>query len=344
MRTASIDLNLLAALDALLAERNVTRAGRRLGLSQPAMSEALARLRRHFDDQLLVRVGNSYELTPLGAGLRATSATAMQLVEQTFAAAQGFDPAACEREFVLLVSDYVGAILGPPLMRTVGAASPVARLRLDHLRADDTLPATAGAGHGFDGLVRPRSFAPPGMSGVTLFEDRWVCLAAADNAAVRDGLTIETLAALPWVVHQDMQEHHPVLADLRARGLEPQARFSVSGFLVLAEVARTSEHLCLIPERLATRVAGPDLLVLEVPFDLPPIVETLWWPPALTHDPSHRWLRDLVVTTARGLAGDPGPGDPGTDGPAASSCKVRLPGRPLSTGKRRSQSDSGTFP
>jgi DNA-binding transcriptional LysR family regulator len=338
MRTASIDLNLLAALDALLSERNVTRAGRRLGLSQPAMSEALARLRRHFDDQLLVRVGNSYELTPLGAGLRVTSATAMQLVEQTFAAAQGFDPGACEREFVLLVSDYAAAILGPPLMRAVAAASPIARLRLDHLRADDTAAAT-GAGHALDGLVLPRSFAPAGMSGMTLFEDRWVCLAAADNAAVQSGLTVEALAALPWVVHQDMQVHHPVLANLRARGLEPQARLSVSGFLVLAEVARTSDHLCLIPERLAAKVAGPDLLVLDVPFDLPPVVETLWWPPALTHDSSHRWLRDLVVKTARDLTGATGSG-----GPAAQSCKARFPSRTLTPGKRRSQNDSGMLP
>lgn len=330
MRTASIDLNLLAALDALLCERNVTRAGRRLGLSQPAMSEALARLRRHFNDQLLVRVGNRYELTPLGTALRITSASAMQLVEQTFAAAQGFDPGACEREFVLLLSDSAAAILGPPLIQAVGRASPVARLRLEHLRAD---------AHAVDGLVLPRSLAPAGMSGVTLFEDRWVCLAAADNAAVRGGLTVDTLATLPWVVHQDMQAHHPVLADLRARGLQPPARFSVSGFPVLAEVVRTSDHLCLLQERLAAQVAGPGLQVLEVPFDLPPVVETLWWSPAHTHDPSHRWLRDLVVTTARGLTGEPG-----TGGPAGQSCKARFPARPGSPGKRRSHNDSGLLP
>ncbi|MEU8235531.1 LysR family transcriptional regulator [Actinoplanes sp. NPDC048967] len=334
MRTASIDLNLLAALDALLAERNVTRAGRRLGLSQPAMSEALARLRRHFGDQLLVRVGNNYELTPLGVGLRATSAAAMQLVEQTFTAAQGFDPASCEREFVLLASDYAAAVLGPPLMRALRQASPVARLRLDQLPADDPAGTAPGRPRPPDGVVLPRSLAPAGMPGTTLFSDRWVCLAAADNPAVRGGLTVETLAALPWVVHQDVRAHHPVLADLRARGLSPQARFSVGGFRLLPELVRGTDHLCLIQERLATRVAGPELRVLEVPFDLPPVVETLWWDPAHTHDPSHRWLRDLVAGAARELTGAPGPG-----APPNQSCKARPPARTLSPGKRRSQND-----
>ncbi|GAA3929235.1 LysR family transcriptional regulator [Actinoplanes auranticolor] len=329
MRTASIDLNLLAALDALLAERNVTRAGRRLGLSQPAMSEALARLRRHFGDQLLVRVGNNYELTPLGVGLRATSAAAMQLVERTFTAAQGFDPEACEREFVLLASDYAAAVLGPPLMRAVRRASTVARLRLDHLPA-----STPSRTRAPDGLVLPRSMAPPGMAGTTLFHDRWVCLAAADNPAVRGELSVEKLAMLPWVVHQDMRAHHPVLTDLRARGLTPEARFSVGGFHLLPELVRGTDHVCLIQERLAVRVAGADLRILEVPFDLPPVVETLWWDPAHTHDPSHRWLRDLVVTAARGLTGE---ADSGAQ--AAQSCRARPPGRTLSPGKRRSQGE-----
>jgi DNA-binding transcriptional LysR family regulator len=334
MRTASIDLNLLAALDALLAERNVTRAGRRLGLSQPAMSEALARLRRHFGDQLLVRVGNSHELTPLGTGLRATSAAAMQLVEQTFAAAQGFDPQACEREFILLVSDYAAAVLGPPLMRAVRQASPVTRLRLDQLPADGEAAAAMGGMRSLDGLVLPRSLAPAGMPGMTLFDDRWVCLAAADNPAVSGGLTVEKLAALPWVVHQDTQSHHPVLAQLRARGLEPEARFSVGGFQLLPELVRGTDHLCLIQERLAARVAGPELRVLDLPFDLPPVVETLWWHPAHTHDPSHIWLRDLAAAAARGLTGGLGAGTP-----AASSCTARPPARTLTTGKRRSPSD-----
>jgi DNA-binding transcriptional LysR family regulator len=325
MRTASIDLNLLAALDALLAERNVTRAGRRLGLSQPAMSDALARLRRHFGDQLLVRRGNNYELTPLGAGLRASTAAAMQLVEQTFTAGQGFDPQRCEREFVLLTSDYAAAVLGPALLRALRQASPVARLRLDQLPPDGPAAGPGDRTQAPDGLVLPQSLAPAGMPGTTLFADRWVCLAAAENPAVAGGLSVETLAALPWVVQLQTRTEHPVLSHLRARGLQPEARVSAAGFHVLPELVRGSDHLCLIQERLARRVAGPGLRILEVPFDLPPVVETLWWDPAQTHDPSHRWLRDIVAVAAAGLTAEPAP-----------SCTAR-PGRVVSPGKRRSQ-------
>jgi DNA-binding transcriptional LysR family regulator len=146
-------------------------------------------------------------------------------------------------------------------------------------------------------------------------------------------LTVEKLATLPWVVHHTMQSHHPVLADLRARGLEPEARFAVGGFQLLPELVRGTDHLCLLPHRLAARVAGPELSVLEVPFDLPPVVETLWWQPARAHDPSHRWLRDLVRTAARSVP------DRSIGTPAASSCTARPPGRTLSAGKRRSQTD-----
>src|SRR5689334_14098640 len=141
MRTASIDLNLLAALDALLAERNVTRAGRRLGLSQPAMSEALARLRRHFGDELLVRVGNRYELTPLAVGLVDRVQAAVAGVERVFSAAPEFDPADSTREFTLLVSDYATSVLGPPLAAAFARSAPHARLRLCPHRPEDVTGA-----------------------------------------------------------------------------------------------------------------------------------------------------------------------------------------------------------
>ena len=130
---------------------------------------------------------------------------------------------------------------------------------------------------------------------------------------------------LPWVVHPRARTGHPVLSHLRARGLQPEARVSATGFHVLPELVRGSDHLCLIQERLARRVAGPGLRVLEVPFDLPPVVETLWWDPTQTHDPSHRWLRDLVAAAAAGLTAEPAP-----------SCTAG-PGRMLSPAKRRSQ-------
>src|SRR4051794_28926516 len=114
---ASLDLNLLVSLDALLQERSVTRAAAQLGLSQPALSASLARLRRHFGDDLLFRVGNEYRLTPLALQLKELTRIALSGVERVFSAQPDFHPASSTREFSLLVSDYVVVVLGDTIAR-----------------------------------------------------------------------------------------------------------------------------------------------------------------------------------------------------------------------------------
>ena len=128
-KLANLDLNLLVSLDALLAERSVSRAAERLSLSQPSLSASLARLRRHFRDDLLVRVGNRYELTPLAAQLAEQTASALAAVARVFASEPDFDPATAEREFTVLISDYAITVLGPPLAALLQQA-PHVRLRL----------------------------------------------------------------------------------------------------------------------------------------------------------------------------------------------------------------------
>ena len=115
MNLAGLDMNLVVALHALLAERNVTRAGQRIGLSQPATSAALARLRRHFGDELLVRKGSGYELTALGAVLLDRADVACDMLERVFGSQPSFDPEREEREFVILASDYAVAVFGAGL-------------------------------------------------------------------------------------------------------------------------------------------------------------------------------------------------------------------------------------
>src|SRR3954453_18523733 len=127
---ASLDLNLLVSLDALLQDRRVTRAAARMGLSQPALSASLARLRRHFDDELLTRVGNEYRLTPLAVQLRELVRMAFSGVERVFDAQPDFDPASSTREFTVLVSDYVVVVLGDRLAAVLGEEAPHTRLRL----------------------------------------------------------------------------------------------------------------------------------------------------------------------------------------------------------------------
>src|SRR3954467_2473671 len=123
MTLGGTDLNLLLSLKVLLEEGNVTRAGQRLELSQPAMSASLARLRRRFDDELLVRAGREYELTPLARDLLPEVQHAVRVMSRALQLEAEFDPAESERTFSLSMSDYAIAVVHEPLLRLIGAAA-----------------------------------------------------------------------------------------------------------------------------------------------------------------------------------------------------------------------------
>ncbi|MBO2458461.1 LysR family transcriptional regulator [Actinomadura violacea] len=200
MNLASLDLNLLVALRALLEERNVTRAGRRIGLSQPATSAALARLRHHFADDLLVRTGNNYELTPLGTALVVPCATACGLLERLFTSRAEFDPATERREFTIIASDYAVAVFGAALARALHAAAPASSLVFEQVGPEIT-ENTAAALSAVDGLLMPHGIVS-GLPTVELYLDEWVCVIADDHPDVGDRITMDDLARLPWVVYQ----------------------------------------------------------------------------------------------------------------------------------------------
>ncbi|MDL4814132.1 LysR family transcriptional regulator [Actinomadura opuntiae] len=130
MELRSLDLNLLLALDALLQHRSVSKAAQQMGVGQPAMSASLARLRRHFGDELLARAGNRYRLTPLAAELRERTRMAVSGVERVFDARREFDPPSLTREFSLMVSDYGEGVLGRAVAGVLGREAPRARLRV----------------------------------------------------------------------------------------------------------------------------------------------------------------------------------------------------------------------
>src|SRR4051812_7614923 len=227
---ARLDLNLVVALRALLEERNVTRAGRRVGLSQPAMSAALARLRRHFDDDLLARVGGHYELTALGQVLLDRTSTAYDVLERLFASQADFDPARESREFRLVASDYAVAVFGTELARVVHEEAPGIRLRFTQtppaVTEDTATPLSAT-----DGLLMPHgrvSDFPP----TDLYDDRGVSLAADAPRAAAAGPPRQDLARLPWVTYQRTYDA-PAVRQLGMLGIEPRVEVSADSFQVL---------------------------------------------------------------------------------------------------------------
>jgi DNA-binding transcriptional LysR family regulator len=303
MNLASLDLNLLVALDALLKERNVTRAGRRIGLSQPATSAALARLRRHFADDLLVRNGNTYELTPLGTALQAPAETACALLERLFASRAEFDPATARREFTIIASDYAIAVFGAGLAQALHAEAPGTRLLFQQVGPEitDDTGAVLGA---VDGLLMPHGIVS-GFPTVELYRDEWVCVVAADHPDVGDHLTMDDLARLPWVVYQRPYDA-PAARQLGMLGLDPHVEVSVQSFQLLPSLVAGTRRVALIQRRLAELMAPvAEVRVLPCPFEAVPVQEALWWHPAHAQDAAHIWLRDTAARVAAGLR--PGP-------------------------------------
>nr|WP_222109516.1 LysR family transcriptional regulator [Streptomyces cupreus] len=298
---SGLDLNLVPSLRALLEERNVTRAGQRIGLSQPAMSAALARLRRHFDDELLSRVGGQYELTALGRALLDRTATACDLLERVFSSRAEFMPGSEEHEFTLLASDYAIAVFGAELARTVHAEAPGVRLRFQRTPADAT-ENTATMLSAADGLLMPHGIIS-GFPAVDLFTDRWAFLVADSNDEVGDRLTMADLARLPWVIYQRTYDA-PAARQLSMLGIDPHVEVSVDSFQVLPFLVAGTRRIALVQRSLADLLSGVAAVrVMDPPYEAVPLQEAMWWHPVHTHDAAHIWLRETAARVGAGLMG-----------------------------------------
>jgi DNA-binding transcriptional LysR family regulator len=307
---ANLDLNLLVALRELVRERSVTRAAQRLGVTQPAASASLSRLRRHFGDDLLVREHGEYVLTPLGEQLAGQVEAVCSAAERLFAASSAFDAATTEREFTLVMADYTIMVIGEALSHAVQRDAPLARLHIRLVR--ESLAAEYSDGIRFvDGMVAPPSngFALPDTRSAELFRDRWVCVLDGDNPVLDGGsaLRIRDLAGLPWVAPYYRSGTRgvasvPVMRQLALLDLQPRIAVRVESYLAVPYFVTGTDRVALMQERLATRLAASsNLRVLECPGEAEPIVEALWWHRQHEDDPAHAWLRRLIMETARRL-------------------------------------------
>ncbi len=305
---ANLDLNLLVTLRELVRERNVTRAAQRLGVTQPAASAALSRLRRHFGDDLLVRDKGGYLLTALGTQLAEQVEVVCAAAERLFAASTHFDPVISDREFTLVMADYTIGVMGEVLSQAIHAAAPRARLHIRLVRESLTAEY-ADTIRFIDALIAPpaHGFSLPNTRSTELFRDRWVCLVAADNPVLDAGsLRLEDLARLPWVAPyyraQGAPSGAPIMRQLTLLDLHPRVAVRVESYLAVPHFVAGTDRIALMQERLATRIADRmDLRVVPCPGTPGPIVEALWWHRQHEEDIAHAWLRRIIAETARQL-------------------------------------------
>jgi DNA-binding transcriptional LysR family regulator len=303
---ASLDLNLILVLRELLRERNVTRAAERVGVTQPAVSAALSRLRRHFGDELLVRVSRGYVLSPLAVQLERQVEEICAAAEQLFSTGTDFDAASTRREFTLMMADYTVAVLGSRLSRLFEETAPHATLHIRQVREALAVDMPHLI-RWVDGIVAPeRSQALPLVHSAELFRDEWVCVLSADATLPGDGsLTLDDLRNANWVVpfyrNQNSPLAPPVTRQLSLLGIRPRVAVGVESYLAVPQLIAGTSRVALMQRRLAAQFAERlDLRVCPCPGAPDPIVEVLWWHEDLDTDPAHAWLRAALA----GLAAD----------------------------------------
>lgn len=300
-----IDLNLLVALEALLEERNVTRAAARLGMSQPAASRALGRLRASFSDALLVDGPRGYMLTARAEGLR-------PVLRQTLAGigemleARRFDPATTTGSVRVLMTDLHAAVLAPRLLSRLAREAPA--VDLDILPPGPAIMEMLG-NDAADAVVGAIEEAPAGIRRRKLFEDRYVTLMRTGHPAAGRKLTLEKYLALDHIVIS-ITGTGPAPVDqlLSAMGRSRRVRARVPNFFAAMEIAACSDLVMTLPESLARTAAGAARFVMRPPpVDPGPIALNLLWHARHQDAPHHVWLRNLIVASAHSSAPDAAP-------------------------------------
>ncbi len=293
----AFDLNLLKALDALLDERSVTRAAVRLGLTQPAMSAILTRLRDIFGDALFVR--NPRGITPtlraleLAAPVKEVLGGAQRLLKPAT-----FDPATAEMTFSLAATDYALQAIVVPFLVHLRTRAPGIRVAIRPME-EDSVQGQFERGDLDLALSTPGS-AHPGQYSRRLFEETYVCAMGARHPHARDTpLSLETFCALDHaLVSYSGERFRGVTDDALARiGRERRIVLTVTSFLVLAEILRTTDIIAIVPRRLAAGSEG--LVIVDPPIEVPGFTKVALWHERTHRNAAHRWIRALLFSAQK---------------------------------------------
>jgi DNA-binding transcriptional LysR family regulator len=298
------DLNLLLALDALLQEASVTHAARRLGLSTPATSHALARIRARLGDPILVRAGRRLVLTPRGEQLRPRVRSLVEEATSALSPVAPFSPRALDRTFTVFTTDHVLLVLGPAIDRILRDEAPGVSLRFLPSQQEDWIPLRDGTA---DLSVCLLGHFPAEFRTRRLFTDRFVCAVRDDHPRVGERLTLEQYLALDHVVVAPLGRRSHVDEVLEQRGLARRIRSVVPYFLTGLHMAATTDAILTVSDRAATALAPTlGLRLVPPPLPLSPYALNLLWHPRLDNEPANQWLREVFVRAAQEAAPEAG--------------------------------------
>jgi len=307
MHLRGLDMNLLVALDALLKERSITRAGEQLRLSQSGMSTALGRLRDFFGDQLLVPIGRQMVLTPLAESLIDPVHDVLLQVQALIDHTPGFDPRTAERQITIMASDYVATVFLPALVRRLQLAAP--GIAVDIVSQEDLLHGPLDRGE-VDILILPEQALSPNHPSATLFADQYVCVGWAENQEFDDRISFEHYMSAGHVVTRFGKTRMPTYDSWIFPRFDRRRRVDVvsMNFTLVPHYVVGTNRIATVHARMAEMYARYlPIKIVPLPFDTPRIVECVQWHRYNDRHPATVWLRELILEAGHDLGEPPTP-------------------------------------
>ena len=313
MKVNRIDLNLLVYLDALLRERNVTQAANQLNLSQPAMSNGLRRLRELFNDPLLVRTSEGMTPTERALELEPVVREVLSKIDQAVQPRGEFEASTAQRVFRIMASDYAESTLFPAVLGKLRTLAP--GLTLDIMTPSDVSFLDVERGK-VDMVINRFDSMPQSFHQIHLWDDSFTCVLSPENPVLND-FTLENYlqANHVWVSKtgmgvgvgvdpSDVQRLGWVDAALNRLGKKRQIRVFTRHYQAAMTLAEQNDLIVTLPTRAAQlKLDNPRVVLREPPLEIPPLELKMAWSPLLQHNPANKWLRKLIVDTARELNG-----------------------------------------
>jgi DNA-binding transcriptional LysR family regulator len=297
----SVDLNLLVFFDALMTERHVTRAADKVAISQPAMSNALSRLRVVFKDDLFVRTAKGMEPTPRALELGLHVHSILQQATRLMTSDILFDPGSSERVFSARMSDLVGILILPRLMARLRAEGPGISLDTVHLSPEKTIEALET-----DRLELAVSMELQHTSAIRsekLFTDRMVCVLGKNHPLAEGKLSLKQFLSYSHLrVSMSPTDIRFVDSVLAGKGLQRKIAVNVTHWLLVAQILEETDLLAVMSERAAQQITGTGIVIRPLPFSTPSFSWQLYWHRRYEHSRAHQWLRDQFHEVVKSLS------------------------------------------
>lgn len=290
-----VDLNLFIVFDAIYTEANLTRAGQIVGITQPAVSNALARLRDTFNDPLFIRTAQGMVPTPMAQNIIGPVRNALQLLRTSVQESRTFNPAQANKTYRISMTDLSEQILLPPLLQTLCRQAPSIHIEsFLSKRREMTKELAAGR---LDFAIDAPVNTDPQVRHVKLLDDQYVCAMRQGHPLAKTSISLDEYLAMSHI-HISSRRHGLGYVDLTLgkMGLQRKVTLRSQHYLMAISVLQKTDMAITIPEHFARRY---QLHYVPLPVDVPRIETHLYWHGSTDQDPANRWMREQMIELAQ---------------------------------------------